>query len=84
MNETITIEQEVENRNRWLKVFVPQKEIKDVNLSIQNSAGALLKRMSLRAGYNAIDISHVIDNPISIKVETPHQTILKQINIGFV
>lgn len=79
MAEMITIEQEENNRSRWIKVFVPGKGNGESMASIQDRQGVILKRLSLNAGYNAIDISHIAENPISIKVETPYETVLKEL-----
>jgi hypothetical protein len=81
MTEMVTIEQEENNRSRWIKVFVPQKAREGSSATIQDKQGALLKRISLNAGYNAIDISGIIINPFIIKVETPYETILKEIKL---
>lgn len=81
MADMVTIEQEENNRSRWIKVFVPTGAMEGSSVSIQDKQGALLKRISLNAGYNAIDISEVSETRINIKVETPYETILKEINL---
>lgn len=73
------IELEENNRSRWIKVFVPQKAIPGSSASILDKQGAVLKQLSLNAGYNAIDISQVSEDIIDIKIETPYETILKEI-----
>lgn len=79
MAEMVRIEQEENNRSRWVKVYIPHKAIPGSSASIQDKHGAVLKRLSLSAGYNAIDISEVSKDIINIKVETPYETILKEI-----
>lgn len=81
MTEMVTIEQEENNRSHWIKVFVPQKAKEGSSATIQDKHGALIKRISLNAGYNAIDISGITINPFNIKVETPYETILKEIKL---
>jgi hypothetical protein len=78
MQDMVTIEQEENNRSRWIKVFVPQGTERS-SASIHDKQGAVLKRLALSGGHNAIDISHIEEYPISIKVETPYETILKEI-----
>jgi predicted DNA-binding helix-hairpin-helix protein len=79
MEEMVRIEQEENNRSRWIKVFVPHKAVPGSNASIQDRQGVVLKRLSLNAGYNAIDISQIAEDTINIKIETPYETILKEI-----
>jgi hypothetical protein len=79
MQDTVTIEQEENNRSNWIKVFVPQKAREGSSATLQDKQGALLKRITLNAGHNAIDISGITINPFNIKVETPYETILKEI-----
>lgn len=75
----IKIEKEENNRSRWIKVFVPQNAIPGSSACIQTKQGAVLKRLSLNAGCNAIDISHIPDDTFNLKIETPYETILKEI-----
>lgn len=79
MNNIVRIEQEENNRSRWIKVFVPDAAATGSNASILDKQGAVLKRLSLNAGYNAIDISQIIEEPINIKIETLYETILKEV-----
>jgi hypothetical protein len=79
MTDAVTIEEEQHYRSRWIKVYIPQHQQQLCSASLQNKQGVLLRRISLNTGYNAIDISHITDTPISIKVETPWETILKEI-----
>jgi hypothetical protein len=81
MEEVITIEQELHNRSRWIKVFVPSSIRKNSSACIQDKQGVVLKRLSLSEGYNSIDVSQIEENIINIKVETPFETILKEINL---
>lgn len=78
----VRIELEENNRSRWIKVFIPQKAIPGSSASIQNKQGTVLKRLSLNAGYNAIDISQILELPINIKIETPFETILKEVKLN--
>lgn len=77
--DSITIEQEQAYKSRWIKVYVPHILKDGSSVSIQNRNGAVLKRLSLNEGYNAIDISSIDETTINIKVETPFETILKEI-----
>lgn len=79
-NHVITIEQEVEHRGKWLKVYLPPHHPGGKALLL-NKQGATLRQVSLNEGHNAIDISGITENPISIKIETDFQTIMKEINI---
>lgn len=77
--DSIIIEQEQAYKSRWIKVYVPHFLKDGSSVSIQTRNGAVLKRLSLNEGYNAIDISSIDETTINIKVETPFETILKEI-----
>jgi hypothetical protein len=79
MQDMVTIEQEENNRSRWIKVFVPFNASKGSSATIQDEHGTLLKRISLHGGHNAIDITGITISPFNIKVETPYETILKEL-----
>lgn len=79
MAATIEIAKEENSRSMWIKVFVPANAAKQTKATIQDKQGAVLKRLTLSEGQNSIDISSVKEYPISIKVETPFETILKEI-----
>jgi hypothetical protein len=79
MREAIIIKEESDNRNRWINVFIPANAGQHSSASIRDGQGAVLQRVRLNEGNNAIDISHFSGTAISIKVETPYETILKEI-----
>lgn len=79
MGEMVTIVSEESNSSRWIKVYIPATVNGKSRACIQDKQGAILKRLTLHNGHNAIDISCIQENPISIKVETPYETILKEI-----
>ncbi len=81
MDTTIKIENEPILKGRWLRIHIPY----DVNLlstlSIQDTGGALLKKTKLYQGNNSIDISNIIEETINLKIETPLETIFREIKI---
>lgn len=79
MREAIIIKQESDNRSRWINVYIPSHAGLYSSASIRDGQGAVLQRVRLSEGNNAIDISHFSGTAISIKVETPYETILKEI-----
>lgn len=80
-NHLITIEQETEHKGKWLKIYLPPQH-PGGKAMLLNRLGATLRQVRLIAGHNAIDISGIAENPISIKIETDFQTIMKEINIS--
>lgn len=81
MENQITISAEQHNNSSWLKVFVPNKIVPS-SAVIKGDNGHILKRIDLEEGNNAIDISSIHENSISIKVETPYETVLKHLKIN--
>lgn len=81
MENQITISAVQQNNSNWLKVFLPNKTSPSSAI-IKGDSGHILKRIDLEEGSNAIDISTICENNISIKVETPFETVLKHLKIN--
>jgi hypothetical protein len=81
MESKVLIEQEVQFRSRWIKVYVPPYSEQRCTASLLDKTGAELRRFFLNAGHNAIDVTDLKENPVHIKVETPFETVLKEINL---
>jgi hypothetical protein len=77
--DCITILYEQAYQSTWVKVFVPYHLQQAGAATLLSRQGAILKKLSLHKGYNAIDISNYSGQSISIKVETAFETILKEI-----
>lgn len=67
---------------RWLRVYIPYDARQVSTASIQNTSGSLLKKTKLFEGNNSIDISNITDAVVNLKIETPFETILREIKIS--
>jgi hypothetical protein len=81
MREAIIIKQEPGNCNHLINIYMPPCSGEYSNVTIRDGQGTVLQRLSLSEGNNVIDISHFSAAVICIKVETPYETILKEIKI---
>jgi hypothetical protein len=81
-SDEISILLEIQNHGDWIKVFIPYSTTEKMTAHIQNDAGDILKMVKLIQGNNAIDISNVKNQTINLKIETPYETISKQIKVG--
>jgi hypothetical protein len=69
------------NRGNWLKVFIPYETTALMTGTLQNHCGEILKMMKLETGNNLIDIEAFTMQNISIRIDTPFETILKELNL---
>jgi hypothetical protein len=81
MNNCITIETELLNKGKWIKVNIPKSRQSDSCATILTIDGEILKKVTLSEGCNAIDISGIAGNSVNIKVETACETVLKNIKL---
>ncbi len=81
MSKQIEVAIEKMNRGNWLKVFIPYNTQKEMTATLQNHGGETLKKMKLESGNNLIDIEAIARQTISIKIDTPFETILKELNL---
>ena len=77
----ITILREKQNHGDWLKIFIPYAASDKTTAYIQNSHGQIIKHVYLNEGNNAIDISNIEEDIVDVKINTPHEIILKQIKL---
>lgn len=81
MPQQIKVAVEKMNRGNWLRVFIPY-EVKTIMIAtLQNSGGETLKTMNLETGNNLIDIAAFTKQIISIKIDTPYETLLKELKL---
>jgi hypothetical protein len=80
MYEMVTIVSEVNNSCRRINIYIPATAGEGSRACIQDRQGTVLKKLSLQAGFNSIDLNDITASPIIIKVETPHEMTLKEIN----
>lgn len=82
MNKGITIENEILLKGTWLRVNIPYKIMRKCSASIMDSQGALLRKLHLIEGSNVIDVSNIHCTTINLKIETPFETILKEVKLN--
>lgn len=79
---TIRIENETMVKGRWLRIHIPYDTRQGSTATIQDTGGSLLKKIKLYQGNNSIDISNLEEETVNIKIETPFETILREIKIN--
>ncbi|HZV70262.1 MAG TPA: hypothetical protein VFG10_11990 [Saprospiraceae bacterium] len=67
------------NHGHWLRVTVPYTTNIIMTAMLQNSKGEMLKTVKLVTGNNLIDIEMITDQNVSIKIDTPFETLLKEL-----
>ena len=82
MDTTIRIENEAILKGRWLRIHIPYDAKQSSMATIQNTGGSLLKKTKLYQGNNSIDISNITEETVNLKIETPLETILREIKIN--
>jgi hypothetical protein len=82
MTTEILIETEKQNHGNWIKIFIPYPTSDKMIATLQNEAGETIKRVTLLSGNNAVDISHIIQSTILIKIDTAFETISKKLIIN--
>ena len=81
MPEQIKVAIEKTNRGNWLKVVIPYKTKMAITATLQNPGGETLKMMHLETGNNLIDIGSLGTPTISIRIDTPYETLLKELKL---
>ena len=79
MSKQIELVIEKMNRGNWLKVTVPYATHITMTATLQNNSGELLKTAKLMTGSNMIDIESILNQSVQIKLDTPFETILKEL-----
>ena len=82
MTKEIRIQVEKQNQGDWLNIYIPYKTDEDMFGILQNERCETLKKVKLKTGNNAIDISNIRHKSINIKIETAYETILKNLNLS--
>ena len=82
MITTIIIEKEAMIKGRWLRVHIPYETTRSSLATIQDAQGAMLKKINLFQRNNSIDISHIMDDTVNVKIETPLETIYREIKLS--
>jgi hypothetical protein len=82
MEDSIIIKAEFQNKGNWLKIFLPNSFSNNAFAIIKSSDGDVLKKVALEGGNNAIDLSNIQESCLNVKVETPYETVFKQIKIN--
>ena len=81
MIKEISIQVEKQNHGNWLNIYIPYKTDEAMDGTLQNEHGKTLKKVKLKQGNNAIDISNIKSKSINLKIETVYETILKKLNL---
>ncbi len=81
MTKEIKIQLEKQNQGDWLNIYIPYKTDEAMTCLLQNEHGETLKKVQLKQGNNSIDISHINNKSINLKIETAYETILKNLNL---
>lgn len=82
MTKEIKIEVEKQNHGDWLNIYIPYKTDEEMFGILQNEHCETLKKVKLKPGNNAIDISNIKHKSINLKIETAYETILKNLNLN--
>lgn len=78
MTRQIELGIEKMNHGNWLKVIVPYPTNTMMKATLQNDKGEILKTVRLVTGNNLIDIETMTKQAVSIRIDTPFETILKE------
>ena len=79
MPHQIEIAFEKMNKGNWLRIVVPYTTPGGMTANLLKPGGELLKTMNLETGNNLIDISSINHQVISVRVDTPYETLLKEV-----
>lgn len=66
------------NHGNWLKVSIPYTTPIAMTATLQNDHGQMLKMVKLVSGNNLIDLESISKQSVHIKIDTPFETILKE------
>jgi len=70
------------NQGNWLKVTIPYITQRMMTATLKNDSGQMLKKVRLASGNNLIDLESITQQSIHIKIDTPFETILKEMYLG--
>ena len=69
------------NHGHWLKVNIPYVTNKEMTATLQGNNGEMLRSVPLMTGHNLIDIKFIPGHSVRIKIDTPFETISREMNI---
>jgi len=69
------------NHGNWLKVSIPYTTTQAMTATLQSNSGELLRSVSLMTGNNLIDIESIKKQSVHIKIDTPFETISRELNL---
>jgi hypothetical protein len=69
------------NHGHWLKVSVPYTTHQSMTARFMNHSGELLRTVKLATGNNLIDLEAISVQALHIKIETPYETISRDLNL---
>lgn len=78
----VTISNDVLNKGNWLHVHIPPGIQKVTEATLQSREGTVIKRVNLHEGHNMIDLSHVNEPVVHLKIDTIFETICKEIKLN--
>lgn len=81
MPQQIEVVIEKMNHGNWLKVFIPYATQTAMTATLQNNGGETLRSVKLVTGNNLIDIEAITKQSVRIKIDTPFETILKELKL---
>ncbi len=67
------------NHGHWLKVTIPYVTQLTMTAMLQNKNGEMLKSVKLVTGNNLIDIEAIVNQSVRLKIDTPFETLLKEL-----
>jgi hypothetical protein len=81
MPQQIEVALQKMNHGNWLKIVVPYKTSAGMTATLLKPGGETLTTMNLEVGNNLIDIGSFKQQTISIKIDTPYETLLKDLKL---
>ena len=81
MEQQIQVGVERMNRGNWLKIFIPYSTAAVMTANLQNDHGETLRSVRLASGNNFIDIESMTKTRVRVKVDTPFETLLLELNL---
>ena len=81
MSPQIEVAIEKMNRGNWLKVYIPYSTDMTMTATLDDMKGETLKIVKLATGNNLIDIESILKHSVRIKIDTPFETILKELEL---
>ena len=81
MSPRIELAIEKMNHGNWLKVTVPYITTVAMTATLHNHKGEMLRKVKLASGNNMIDIEVFAIPSIRIKIDTPYETLFKELQL---